>query len=129
MAQTVTDKNGNRFTTTQRLLTKEVVRITGLNGIRGDWEKVQQGQVVQLSDYAIEKLSRYLRPVSSPQSTTQMRWQDEPATKAQLDYLAVLRVHIDGTLTKGQASAMIEAAKRGDAAVQYDDGAGSTEVY
>jgi hypothetical protein len=56
-------------------------------------------------------------------------WRDEPASKKQLDYLAALRVRVNGPLTKGQASRMIDAARQGDAALQYEDGTGATEVY
>ncbi len=40
-------------------------------------------------------------------------WQNHPATQAQIDYLNILEVEVDGGLTKGEASQLIDAAKNG----------------
>lgn len=41
-------------------------------------------------------------------------WRDDPATSKQIEYIVALNVNIDGmTLTKGQASTIIDAAKNG----------------
>ena len=132
----INEETGEKFETTSYLNVAAAVRLSGCNDIRTAWKRVLTGEQVAISAYKIEELGRHLKPYMEPALATaqapQARrdWRDDPATQKQLDYLAVLRVQVNGPLTKGQASRMIEAAKQGDAALQYADGPTSIgEVY
>jgi hypothetical protein len=134
----VNKQTGERFETTTWLRTAEVVRITGNNGLRSCWKPIaENGGELQLFAGEIAMFGKYLRPVvSQPKPSAvqaapmQTRWQNEPATEKQLDYLAKLRVRFELPLTKGQASRLIDAAREGDAAIEYEDGPSSIgEVY
>jgi hypothetical protein len=63
-----------------------------------------------------------------------VRWQDQPATDRQLEYLSDLGVKTEPGMTKGRASELIDAAKGGDGVEylggQYAEGMQSIgEVY
>jgi len=67
-------------------------------------ERFQEEIEVDDEDFALIKASlEYTGP-----------WQEHPASQKQLSYLATLGVNVTGALTKGQASQMIDAIKRGD---------------
>jgi hypothetical protein len=62
------------------------------------------------------------------------RWQDDPATERQLNYLAELGAEINRPITKGEASKLIESIKNGEdiswAGFETNNtGAGIAEVY
>lgn len=48
-----------------------------------------------------------------------VRWQDQPATDRQLEYLSSLGVKNEPGMTKGRASMLIDAAKNGDGVESY----------
>jgi hypothetical protein len=127
-------ETGEKFEATDYLRVADAVRISGYNSIRSEWGRVMQGEEVELSAAKIEGLGRYLRPVVAQApavQTPQIKhdWRDDPASEKQLGYLRDLGVRIGGPLTKRQASQMIDAARQGDAALDYQDGPANTEVY
>jgi hypothetical protein len=129
----VNKQTGERFETTRWLSVADAVRITGYNSLRSVWRPIAgSGGEVEVSPGAIECFGSHLKPeaVAAPvQAQTTVRWQDQPATQAQLDYLAKLRVRVELPLTKAQASRLIDAAREGDAALEYEDGPYTGEVY
>jgi hypothetical protein len=132
----VNKQTGERFETTRWLSVADAVRITGYNSLRSAWRPIAgNGGEIEVSPGAIEGFGSYLKPatavvVAAPaQAQAVARWQDQPATQAQLDYLAKLRVRVELPLTKAQASRMIDAAREGDAALEYEDGPYTGEVY
>ena len=130
----VNKQTGERFETTRWLSVADAVRITGYNSLRSAWRPIAgNGGEIEVSPGAIEGFGSYLKPatavvVAAPAQAV-ARWQDQPATQAQLDYLAKLRVRVELPLTKAQASRMIDAAREGDAALEYEDGPYTGEVY
>jgi hypothetical protein len=132
----VNRETGERFETTRWLSVADASRITGYNGIRSAWKSIVHGGEVTLGSSEIGLFGSYLRPVVTQkpvavvaQTASPMRWQDQPATARQLQFLAKLRVRFDLPLTKGQASRLIDAALEGDAAIEYEDGPSTSEVY
>lgn len=77
----------------------------------------------------ITKAQETQQPVVAVQPRPEVCWKNQPATEKQLDYLAKLRVRFELPLTKSQASRMIDAAREGDAALEYEDGSSTSEVY
>ncbi len=129
----VNKQTGERFETTRWLSVADAVRITGYNGLRSVWRPIAgNGGEIEVSPGAIEGFGSYLKPEAAAapvQAQATVRWQDQPATQAQLDYLAKLRVRVELPLTKAQASRLIDAAREGDAALEYEDGPYTGEVY
>ena len=75
-------------------------------GTASPWDKRQLEALRQ----KLEARQAALAAHNSPRT----RWQDDPATERQLDYLRSLGVDVGSrTLTKGEASQLIDAVKSG----------------
>ena len=74
------------------------------------------------------------RPAAHAAARPAQRWQDQPATTRQIEYLVALGVAVEPGMTKGRASELIDAAKGQDGIEylggQYAEGMQSIgEVY
>lgn len=80
--------------------------------------KVSNG-AAQIEAYQLDVLKArgYIKPVSTAASAggiSTADWHHDPATNRQIEYLVTLGVSPEPSMTKGRASQLIDAAKRGD---------------
>lgn len=105
-----------------------------------DINRISNNHLVEIDERHYEKLYEYntsngyiIVETQQPVSATTGRWQDEPASSKQLNYLAALGVSTNGMkLTKGEASRTIELAKHGELSainIFSDDNQPTSEIY
>jgi hypothetical protein len=84
--------------------------------------RIRDAGFVEIDDQHYSKLLEYdkkygyiINEEKTSKQEKNTRWQDDPATQRQYDYIKLLGYNVEHNLTKGQASQVIDMIKSGEA--------------